>query len=388
MENIFEVILIMGFAWAISGLLKIIIKREKTLISLTEVFVIIIFLFTILDNLLRPSFIDMRLLRFIYPFTRLSYFLVGPTLYWYLMSLVNKDFKFTKKSLPHLIPFVIWFIYVLFDPSSLNPKVLYNAVRDNTNDIIEPLFNFSFLWDITLNTSRVIYSVYMVIIVRRYKDVIEDEYSTKDNKNNLSWFTTLITLYTFFFIVNSAMHLFLAEGNVIYQNFSAFIRSVPAVLFVFFFTLYSEIQPKLVKVEKEIIQRVETEDRKIKKYKKSGLSERECESIYNEICERMESEKYYLDSSLTLNSLAEKIGISRHKISEAINTVAEERFFKFINTYRLKEFVEAIKTNKYPNFTLLAISLECGFKSSSSFYSIVKEEYGVTPKVLVNQISS
>ncbi|MGD1821615.1 MAG: AraC family transcriptional regulator [Pleomorphochaeta sp.] len=43
---------------------------------------------------------------------------------------------------------------------------------------------------------------------------------------------------------------------------------------------------------------------------------------------------------------------------------------------------------KYPNFTLLAIYIECGFKSSSSFYSIVKEEYGVTPKVLTNQISS
>lgn len=388
MENIFEVILIMGFAWTISGLSKIIVKREKTLISLTEIFVIIIFLFTILDNLLRPSFIDMRLLQFIYPFTRLSYFLVGPTLYWYLMSLVNKDFKFTKKSLLHLIPFIIWFIYVLIDPSSLNPKVLYNAVNKSTVDFITPIFNFSFFWDITLNTSRVFYSVYMVIIVRRYKEVIEDEYSTKDNKNNLSWFTTLITIYTLFFIVNSGLHLVLADDNVFYQNFSAFIRSIPAVLFVFFFTIYSEIQPKLVKVEKEIIQNLETENKKVEKYKKSGLSERECTSIYNEICERMESEKYYLDSSLTLNSLADEIGISRHKISEAINTVAKERFFKFINTYRLKEFVEAIKTNKYPNFTLLAISLECGFKSSSSFYSIVKEEYGVTPKVLVSQLSS
>ena len=388
MENVFEVILIMGVAWAISGLSKIIVKREKTLIALTEIFVIIIFLFTILDNLLRPSFIDMRLLQFIYPFTRLSYFLVGPTLYWYLMSLVNKDFKFTKKSLLHLIPFIIWFIYVSIDPSSLNPKVLYNAVRENSNDIITPLFNFSFLWDISLNFSRVIYSVYMVILIRRYKEVIRDEYSTIDSKNNLSWFTTLIIIYTLFFITNSGFHLVFAEENVFYQNFSAFIRSVPAVLFVFFFTLYSEIQPKLVKVGQKIIQSTYTEAEKVEKYKKSGLSDVECKAIYKEICEKIENEKYYLDSELTLNSLAEKVGISRHKISESINTVAEVRFFKFINTYRLKEFVSSIKTNKYPNFTLLAISLECGFKSSSSFYSIVKEEYGVTPKVLVAQLSS
>ncbi|MGD1823020.1 MAG: hypothetical protein ACPKM0_09720, partial [Pleomorphochaeta sp.] len=356
MSNIFEVLLVMGCAWSISSITKTLLKKEKNLISICSILVIIVFLLTILDNLLRPSFIDLKTLMKIYSITRLSYFLVGPVLLWYLMSLVNKDFKITKKSLIHLLPFIFWFIYVSFDPNSLNPKIVYGAVVESDSPHILPIFNFSFFWDLSLNLSRVLYSLYMVFIIQKYKEVIKGEYSTIDNKNNLKWIKILIITYTLFFIINSILHIILNESNVFYQNYSAFIRSVPAVLFVFFFSLYSEVQPKLIKVNKEEIKIIESDNKKEEKYKKSGLSDDECKQIFSKICEKMESEKYYLDSELTLNLLSEKLGISRHKVSEAINKEAGVKFYKFINGYRLEAFIEAIKTDKYPNFTILAIS--------------------------------
>lgn len=388
MSNVFEVLLVMGCAWSISSIVKTLLQKEKDLISICSILVIVVFLLTILDNLLRPSFIELKNLMKIYSITRLSYFLVGPVLLWYLMSLVNKDFKITKKSLLHLLPFIFWFIYVSFDPSSLNPKIVYGDVIESVNPHVLPIFNFSFFWDLSLNLSRVIYSLYMVFLIQKYKEVIKDEYSTIDNKNNLKWLKILIIIYTLFFIINSILHISLSESNVIYQNYSAFIRSVPAVLFVFFFSLFSEVQPQLIKVNKQEIKIIEKSNQSEEKYKKSGLSYIECKQIYNIICEKMKSEKYYLDSELTLNLLSQKLGISRHKVSEAINKEAGVKFYKFINGYRLEEFIDAIKTDKYPNFTILAISLECGFKSSSSFYSIIKEKYGVTPKVLVSKFKN
>lgn len=379
MYQVFEIILAMGSAWAIIGLLRtLVLKRHKTIKDLCSIIVIAIFLLTIFDNLLRPTFISMGALKFIYPITRISYFLVGPSLLLYVLSLLEENFKLEYKHLFHIIPFIIWFIYILIDPASVNPKISFGSEINELNKP-SPFFSLAFVWDLTLNLSRVIYSFIILRILRKHSKSIEDEYSTKNKNITLVWIKYLVVFYTGIYLVFSVIHIILAEDNEILQISAAIVRTIPAVLFVFFFSLFSEKQNSLIYSKKE-------EPSTDLKYQKSGITDEELKKIYKSIVQYVESSKIYLDSDLTLDKLSEKINISRHKISQAINHQASKRFYLFINEYRLNEFVNAIKEERYPSYTLISIAYECGFKSSSGFYSMVKNKYNVTPKVLVQKI--
>ncbi len=375
----------MGSAWAIIGLLRIsVFKKEKTIKDLCSIIVIAVFLFTIFDNLLRPTFIPMGVLKFIYPITRISYFLVGPSLLLYVLSLLEENFKLEYKHLLHLIPFIIWFIYILIDPVSVNPKISFGSEIKELNNQ-SPFFSFAFVWDLTLNLSRVIYSCIILNILRKHSKSIEDEFSTINKNTTLVWIKYLVVFYTGIYLVFSVIHLILAEDSQFLQISAAIVRTIPAVLFVFFFSLFSEKQPTLIYSN---IEEKKEESSKDLKYQKSGVTEEELKQIFKSIVKYVESSKIYLDSDLTLDKLSEKINISRHKISQSINLQAHKRFYLFINEYRLKEFVNSIKQERYPSYTLISIAYECGFKSSSSFYTIIKNKYNVTPKVLVQKIKA
>jgi len=55
-------------------------------------------------------------------------------------------------------------------------------------------------------------------------------------------------------------------------------------------------------------------------------------------------------------------------------------FYSLVNSYRLNAFLKALDENLYPGFTILAIAGECGFNSSSAFYTFFKKATGQTPK--------
>jgi AraC-like DNA-binding protein len=385
MYQIFEIFLAMGSAWAIIGLLRTtILKRNKTIKDICSFIVIFVFLLTILDNLLRPSFISMDVLKFIYPVTRISYFLVGPSLLFYVSSLLEENYKLEYKHLLHLIPFLLLFIYILIDPISINPKISFGSEINELNNP-NPIFSFAFIWDLSLNISRVIYSCIILSILNRHGKSIEDKYSTKNKNTTLDWIKYLVVFYTGIYLVFSMMHLILAEDSELLQISAAIVRTVPAVLFVFLFSLFSEKQPILISAkEEEEKQNISKES----KYQKSGITEEELKQIFKSVVKYVESSKIYLDSDLTLNKLSEKTNISRHKISQAINLQAKKRFYLFINEYRLEEFINSIKEDSYPSYTLISIAYECGFKSSSGFYNMVKSKYEATPKVLVQKIKA
>jgi AraC-like DNA-binding protein len=390
MYEIFQIILAMGTAWAISGLLRLsVFKRNTDTDAKYASAVIFVFLLTILDNLLRPSFISMSFLRVIYPVTRLSYFLVGPILYLYTQILLKENFKLKFRDLLHLIPFGVWFVYVILDPNSINPAISFGVDNVNSPAIkLRPEFSFSFIWDLTLNMSRLIYSGIILWMLNRHGKSIKDEYSTINRTTTLSWFKYLVLFYTGIYLLNSVLNLSFPIENQMVQIFSAIVRGLPAVLFVFFFSLFSEDQRKLVEVNfaTEEGHREQEEIKNETKYKKSGTSDNEIKELYSQIYEYVKDSKIYLDSNLTLNILSEKMGLSRHKVSEAINRESKKRFYLFINDFRLREFIDAIKTDRYPSFTIISIAYECGFGSSSGFYNMVKNEYGVTPKALVEEI--
>jgi len=94
----------------------------------------------------------------------------------------------------------------------------------------------------------------------------------------------------------------------------------------------------------------------------------------------MEREKLYLNEKLSGNEMAETLGISRHQLSEVLNNELETNFYNFINHYRVEACKQKMANPKFAHYTLLALALECGFNSKTTFNTVFKKETGMTPR--------
>jgi AraC-like DNA-binding protein len=116
-----------------------------------------------------------------------------------------------------------------------------------------------------------------------------------------------------------------------------------------------------------------------KKYISSSLSDHHIEEIASTVLEIFDTEKIYLDNKLTLNILAEKLGVRRNYLSQTINIFFEQNFNELINSYRIKEAQKLLANEEYQTKTIEAIARSVGFSAMSSFISAFKKSTGVTP---------
>jgi len=147
----------------------------------------------------------------------------------------------------------------------------------------------------------------------------------------------------------------------------------------------SGVFTELVTIEtKELEKEYFTND----KYEKSGLSEEKADEYYQKLILLMEEEKIFKQIKLTLGELAEMISISSHNLSEVINTKTEMNFFDFINRYRIEEVKKEIIKPENDNLTLLAVAMDVGFNSKSSFNTLFKKYVGLTPSKYRDSLKS
>ena len=117
----------------------------------------------------------------------------------------------------------------------------------------------------------------------------------------------------------------------------------------------------------------------IKAYKTSSLSKSKAEAYKKEFLSIMDKEKLFTNSNITVNQVAQKMGIPRQYLSEVLNVYLKSNFQDCMNKYRAEEFVECLKDEKFKNYSIIGIANEVGFKSKSSFNTTFKKIYGVTP---------
>jgi len=92
----------------------------------------------------------------------------------------------------------------------------------------------------------------------------------------------------------------------------------------------------------------------------------------------------YTDSTLNREKVAEKLGISAGYVSQIVNTITGDNFANYINHYRVEAVKEMISDAEYENYNLLAMGLESGFTSKTTFYKAFKKVTGQTPNEYKN----
>lgn len=114
--------------------------------------------------------------------------------------------------------------------------------------------------------------------------------------------------------------------------------------------------------------------------KTSPHAREDLETLKEQLEQVMKKRKPYLNAKLGLQDLADAISVNMHTLSWVINEGYKKNFFDFVNEYRIEEFKRLVNHDQYKHYTFLALALEVGFSSKTTFNRAFKKFTGKTPR--------
>lgn len=103
--------------------------------------------------------------------------------------------------------------------------------------------------------------------------------------------------------------------------------------------------------------------------------------LADDLAQLMQDEYLYRNANLQRRDLAEHLGISVHRLSQLFSQGLETSFYAYVNSFRIEESMRLLQDPNQAHLTLLAISMEVGFNSKSTFNRTFKKRTGVTPSI-------
>lgn len=112
---------------------------------------------------------------------------------------------------------------------------------------------------------------------------------------------------------------------------------------------------------------------------KPALSESALEASYQKLQTLMQTEQMYTDPDLNLNDVAKRLNLPAADVSRAIREGSGKNFRSYVNDFRIESVKQKLTDAGYVNVSILAIAMESGFNSESSFYRVFKTDTGLSP---------
>lgn len=115
------------------------------------------------------------------------------------------------------------------------------------------------------------------------------------------------------------------------------------------------------------------------KYQKSTFPDDQLNDHAEALRRFMEKSRAFCNQGLSIQELAEQMGMSRHTLSQVLNTRIQKNFYDFVNHYRVEECKRQILDPENKHLKIQVIGENCGFSSKSSFYQVFRKFTGMTP---------
>ncbi|GAA4380134.1 AraC family transcriptional regulator [Hymenobacter koreensis] len=102
----------------------------------------------------------------------------------------------------------------------------------------------------------------------------------------------------------------------------------------------------------------------------------------------MRAERPYLEPDLSLAQLAGRLNTNTTTLSKVINAGFGQNFNDFVNGYRVNEAERLLADSRFQHYSLVAIALESGFNSKSTFNRVFKKLKNETPSEAATRLKS
>ena len=280
-------------------------------------------------------------------------YLLGPSIYLFYLSIFDREYVFSWKTLIHFIPAATAFVLVLI----LN---IHHYITGNLSKLLYGfIVNGNFAYYFHLMGIALI-AGYLLNILSRLKivPVVKKKSHMQDKLHSIAIIITISLL-----IVILLMIACMITGSAFLRRMSLALTSCSVLCWF----IMAQLHPELFYA--------------VSRKKKSGhiaeLSETEKKHIGKELHKLMDEEKIYCDEDLSLKRLAGLMSVQPHALSAYLNRELNTNFNVFINNYRIDEAVALMKEDT--ERSLLSIAFAVGFNSKSVFYDAFAKKMGTSP---------
>lgn len=271
-------------------------------------------------------------------------YLIGPFLFFLILSNINPDKRWQKIQLLHCIPFILCLIY-------LTPLYLSGASFkiEYALDLYRELGFDSFLLGGTRRLHQGVYILLSVFHISKNRKVlrIQQELQTSILITGAFGVLWLVSVYRYFF-----------SFDLLTAMIDSLILSGIAVLLV-----YRQLSVKSWSGKQS-----------------AGIAIEKMEQEQERIERLMLEEKPYLDNRYSIKNLAESLNLSVPVVSKIINRGMGTNFNDLINQYKVQEAIALLQSEKTTHLTIEAIAQNAGFNSTSAFNENFKRITGKSPK--------
>ncbi|MCF2904958.1 helix-turn-helix transcriptional regulator [Octadecabacter sp. CECT 8868] len=211
---------------------------------------------------------------------------------------------------------------------------------------------------------------YLVAILRRlaaYRAQIRQLYSDVE-KRDLRWIDVVMGLLTMIWAVGA---LCLADEN--FAGGTLFVETLFLALIaggLLILNIFAPIAPPELELSVE-------EHEPDLKYSRSALTPSHAAKLAARLETAMQKDTLFLDPSLSLQRLSQHVGALPNQVSQTLNQEIGASFFDYVARWRIEASKPLIMKG---DASVLAVALDVGFNSRSTFYKAFKRETGMTPK--------
>lgn len=305
----------------------------------------------------------------------------GPMLWLYTCSLTGKKIRLNLDTFRHAMPFILG--------STLQIVTTGHNSYSNFNSapVILP---YQLVESLILVTSLV-YSARVLWHMREYESMGGfSDLSAKITLKWLNWLTVAVVILPAFhhiiglsvwapsYGIAFAVFIFLLEYFCIRRTFrERFIPEPAPAVIGLVKNQEDQSQYDGCSEQSELTQAAER--CKKEKYARSGLtSQKSCEYL-ERLNAYMQQERPYLDANITIEIMAQQLGISRNYLTQILNEKLETNFYSFINEYRIAAFKRLVADPANQKATLISLAYDSGFNTKSTFNTAFKKIEGITP---------
>jgi AraC-like DNA-binding protein len=260
--------------------------------------------------------------------------------------------------------------YVYYEVPERDIILIYNYTK------IEDVFNLVYSIFIFINAS--------LIIFRRHHLI--SYILTYDDLNWVKWFIRLGAVVIGFWAI--AVFIKVLTGN---EDAYIFLRLSSSILLYWIgyqgFYKYNVLRDRIVLRTSLNSNQVLIASNQIIDISKNfdTFHNEKHEKDFEKIRDHIVQNKLYLDPLLSLEALASEFGMSKSYFSKLINSYSDYNFSDFINSLRVEQAKKFLSNDEFSEYTIVAIGLECGFNSKSTFYSAFKKFTSQTPTTFRGQ---
>jgi len=299
--------------------------------------------------------------------------LFGPLVYLYAVAASDRSWRFRPRDALHFLPLAVSVISTvhIYMMGGAEKIALYERLERGDAPMVLVLL------DPLRYVSGIAYSVATVLYLRRHRRRVEDSYSNTA-RVNLVWLLWLAWAAAAIWLLATTLRITdfgarLSDGHV----------TLAMALMVYAIGYMGLRQPEVFRYETAEwavpLRPPSPEVAPAPRYERSGLSDAESVRLENELRALMERERPWSNSELTLPELAIRLHSTPHKLSEILNSRIGLSFYDFVNGYRVREVQRRIQAGEARRRKMLALALDAGFASKSTFNEAFKKHTQQTP---------